>query len=603
MQKSSRFQSFSRKNVLIWVLILLMMIMVSCEDGSNGVISDADLGNYPIQMSQDTAAYIDLSRAALARQLGIHEGAIEFESVAEPDQSGDAVVVVLSVDGQTYEYKGSNGRVLPTGPAQPVEDMEQAADRPAIDLTLPPSIAADFNVQENPAAGPSADMPPRAVYPAHTVVSFSEYRHSDSLFAPQIVVYPVAELAAVNETAAVESLDLQELLATRPDPATIESLPYLPVSGAAQMFHARETFLDFNGGSGLRFLTQYGQAAGPVNNQELLYTFQGLSGDGTTYVTAVFPVAHPDLPDTSAGYPGESPSNYDAYLDGIVRTLNEAGPASFTPDLEALDKLVMSISLDAVAAETGNDPLAGTSWRLRKMGVEGADTAVLPGSNVTLTFSAENQAEGWGGCNPYGGSYVLEGDSVRFGELVRTLMECANDELMIQESDYLDALGNAGYYTFNEDELVIRYASGSKLLTFDANEEAVEGLDTAVHSEADLVAQLEANDAHVAPNSEPIPAADLFAIPGRQINVNGEALHVYLYPDAQAAQADAARVSTDGYGLSPLPGSDSLGPTILDWAAPPRFYRWDNLIVLYVGEDNEVAHLLERVVGLPFAGS
>jgi heat shock protein HslJ len=603
MQKSNRFRSITGKSALIWVSMLLMMIMIGCEGGSNGVISDTSLRSYPVQMSQDTTAYIDLSRAALAGQLGIHEGAIAFESVAESDQSGDAVVVVLSVNGQTYEYKGSNGRVMPAGSSLPVEDMEQVADRPAIDLTLPTSIAADFNIQENPAAGAGADMPPWAVYPGHTVVSFSEYRHGDSLFAPQIVVYPVAELGEVNETAAAESLDLQELVATRPDPAAIESLPYLPVSGAAQMFHAREAYLDFNGGSGLRYITQYGQAAGPINNYELLYTFQGLSGDGTTYVAAVFPVAHPDLPDTSADYPGESRSDYDAYLSGIVHILNEAGPASFTPDLEALDNLVMSISVDAVAAETGNDPLEGTSWRLRRIGVEGADAAVLPGSNVTLTFSAENQAEGWGGCNPYGGSYVIEGDSVRFGELVRTLMDCVNDELMIQESDYLDALGSARHYSVNEGELLIEYANGSKLLTFDANEEDLEAPDTAVHSEADLVAQLEANGANVALNSESIPAADLFTIPGRQINVNGGALHVYLYPDAQAAQADAARISLDGYGLSPLPGSDSLGPTILDWAAPPRFYRWDNLIMLYVGEGDEVAHLLERVAGLPFAGT
>lgn len=44
-------------------------------------------------------------------------------------------------------------------------------------------------------------------------------------------------------------------------------------------------------GGGIRYLTQFGQAAGLITNPELFYTFQGLTDDGAYYVAAVFPVA------------------------------------------------------------------------------------------------------------------------------------------------------------------------------------------------------------------------------------------------------------------------------------------------------------------------
>jgi hypothetical protein len=70
---------------------------------------------------------------------------------------------------------------------------------------------------------------------------------------------------------------------------------------------------------------------------------------------------------------------------------------------------------------------------------------------------------------------------------------------------------------------------------------------TAVHTEADLVFRLEEAGAEVALNTEPVPAADILAVPGHIINVNGEQLQLFVYADTAAATADADRISADGY--------------------------------------------------------
>src|SRR5215213_7732189 len=43
-----------------------------------------------------------------------------------------------------------------------------------------------------------------------------------------------------------------------------------------------------------------------------------------------------------------------------------------------------------------------------------------------------------------------------------------------------------------------------------------------------------------------------FAVPSQLLQVNGDEVQLYLYADAAAAQADAGRVSPDGFTFTPL---------------------------------------------------
>ncbi len=145
---------------------------------------------------------------------------------------------------------------------------------------------------------------------------------------------------------------LRTLLQTRPALADLDparDLPFLPPFNAAQMFATQLRYVDFPSGSGIRYLTQYGQSLYPINNYDLFYTFQGLSADGTTYISAIFPVNHPLLPADGNTPPG---GDWNAFFDQFepyvaeVRTALDAQPPDvFVPNLTLLDAMMASITL------------------------------------------------------------------------------------------------------------------------------------------------------------------------------------------------------------------------------------------------------------------
>lgn len=211
-------------------------------------------------------------------------------------------------------------------------------------------LAALFDVTavaENtvPAIEQTDQTPYWAVLPEHVEVAFSDYAQPDSIQMPKIYVYPVSDLTEMNQMAADQVNNLQELLVKKPDLATINPLPFMPLFNAQAMFYAQGQYLDFGSGSGIRYLTQYGQAATPVTNQELFYTFQGLTDDGAYYVAAVFPVAQSDLPADMASADTSFSANFEAYIQGVQDALTTAASSSFTPNLDDLDNMVSTITI------------------------------------------------------------------------------------------------------------------------------------------------------------------------------------------------------------------------------------------------------------------
>jgi hypothetical protein len=128
-------------------------------------------------------------------------------------------------------------------------------------------------------------------------------------------------------------------------------VPWVRAINATPMMHAGVAYLDFQKGAGMRYLTQYAQGLSVVNNDELTYTFQGLTGDGHYYIAAVFPAQHPDLlegahdapdGDTSVWIVVDKNREYGARM---VHMLDQAEPSSFAPNLSALDAMMHSISI------------------------------------------------------------------------------------------------------------------------------------------------------------------------------------------------------------------------------------------------------------------
>jgi putative lipoprotein len=108
-------------------------------------------------------------------------------------------------------------------------------------------------------------------------------------------------------------------------------------------------------------------------------------------------------------------------------------------------------------ADGDSSALEGTGWVLTDIDGNAVDASI----GATMTFEPD-RVTGNGGCNGYGGTYVVEGSKITFMEIVSTLMAC-DDPKMAVETPFLGALQGDGTFTVTGDTLVITMASGTKL--------------------------------------------------------------------------------------------------------------------------------------------
>ncbi|MBI5836881.1 MAG: hypothetical protein HZB25_06540 [Candidatus Eisenbacteria bacterium] len=236
----------------------------------------------------------------------------------------------------------------------------------------PGSLAASLHPRLHPAAPRATPEEPReGGTPEHVWMFFN----ADSFDAGhparqrQVLVYPAdgwRKLAAARVPAGAGAAERAagtpagDSSPPAPDPAEAlrryldapgaGPIPILPAPPGGQLFAVQVKRLRFKGGHGVRCVTQYQQALGPVANERIFYTFQGLTDDGRYMVTVFHPERAKGIPLTAldAFWPRNSAwqsPRYTAYLDSTVRRMQKLKPEDFTPGLKALDHLVESIRI------------------------------------------------------------------------------------------------------------------------------------------------------------------------------------------------------------------------------------------------------------------
>lgn len=80
------------------------------------------------------------------------------------------------------------------------------------------------------------------------------------------------------------------------------------------------------------------------------------------------------------------------------------------------------------------------------------------------------------------------------------------------------------------------------------------------------------------------------------INKNDN-ITVYLYESNSKMEKDAGYLSTDGFSYD-----NGKETAAIDWISYPYFFKAENMIVLYVGENTEIIQALEELLGPKFAG-
>ncbi len=237
-------------------------------------------------------------------------------------------------------------------PLSPTEEASYSGEMKFIEagnmsLKLPTEVAYTVDVAWIPGIDDGGGLPD-SWSPPHRLVTFTNYRIQHHFHTPEIYVYPKEELIdrGSPRSAALDSL-IQLLDNPGRDLRAEQSLPFLPVFNAAQLFHVLEERISSEHSSGIRYLTLYSQAYVGVTDYELFYTYQGLTSDGKYYIAAVLPINSDLLSDQepSSAEMETIIANYDAYLTPIIAMLNGDGGASLTPPLAALDAMMLSISV------------------------------------------------------------------------------------------------------------------------------------------------------------------------------------------------------------------------------------------------------------------
>ncbi|HUH96780.1 MAG TPA: hypothetical protein VLZ89_05440 [Anaerolineales bacterium] len=265
-----------------------------------------------------------------------------------PDQASIATIVAGTLQAMT--------------PAAPT-----SASRPAgipvsfqnVGFVISNGLAGGATAQAVPNNPDDQNGGPWAVAPAHIEFTLNGYNLPPGHFSRILIdIYPAQEYASMYDGAKISLQRLRAALLNPAAPLTNDNLPQVPYFNAASMFVAQVKTIQFQNGSGLRMITQYGQAVGPVANNGTFYHFEGLTADGKYYIVAVLPIQAPflandDSPAASTppagipfpGYNQSDPGAYDNYFKAVAEKMNALSNDAFSPSLTSLDGLVQSITI------------------------------------------------------------------------------------------------------------------------------------------------------------------------------------------------------------------------------------------------------------------
>jgi len=288
------------KTMITWMSVLLMLTLTACS----GASSDSDIDTIVAQTLE-----------ALT------------QTAPQATEAASAPAVTANVEFENISF---------------YLDPQVAASM-SYEITAPPEAGSD-----NPFQQPSQ-------YRLNFVGVPVESSQGIGWREPRLYVIPVENMQSFPGGAygAESFASLQQILSAQP--ASISSsmpiLPYNITFNNGEEFHSNLKYLNFQNGSGVRFVAEFSQTAVPLGRYTS-YIFQGITSDGQNFVSLTMPVNTTALDEYNAPYVNsiadqtayeQFSANYESYKLGAVAILETAPDASFTPDLSKLDALIESL--------------------------------------------------------------------------------------------------------------------------------------------------------------------------------------------------------------------------------------------------------------------
>lgn len=278
------------------------------------------------------------------------------------------LMVVLTIACTPRMDRFSAETATPASQPDSQRDISVEAFGQTISLSYDAALAPQVETETVPAVALNDQILFSESHPAFVQFRFSGYQNGRSFELP---VYPFEAQVRVFQTADFpgygdDSLQgfvnqkqaLTALLENGLDPARCAKplvadpgLPFLPWVNMKQAFCAQPELIEFSSGKGIRYITYYSQGPNPVLDDQVFYTFQGLTEDGQYYVSALFPVQTGVFPTEAPACDACGDSNNDPFAEmtGLLAEqltqLNTLEEHSFRPSLTVLDDVIRSLTI------------------------------------------------------------------------------------------------------------------------------------------------------------------------------------------------------------------------------------------------------------------
>lgn len=112
----------------------------------------------------------------------------------------------------------------------------------------------------------------------------------------------------------------------------------------------------------------------------------------------------------------------------------------------------------AIGCRPSSPTITGKEWVVTAVGDQVAPVGA-GGRYLTMRFDAEgSRVSGFSGCNQYGASYTLTGDSISFGPVISTKMACEGYDSL--EQAFLGAIPAIAQWQLADSTLVLYGGTG-----------------------------------------------------------------------------------------------------------------------------------------------
>jgi len=136
-------------------------------------------------------------------------------------------------------------------------------------------------------------------------------------------------------------------------------------------------------------------------------------------------------------------------------------------------RLVLAALLAFTACTSGPPPekttagLLNTYWKLTQLGDQ-VITTPEGARELHIVLHSENQrVAGFSGCNSMMGSYVLEGDKLRFAQMAGTMMACVGSGMEL-ERQFLSIFARVARWEIRGETLRLSDADGKLVASFES---------------------------------------------------------------------------------------------------------------------------------------